>query len=237
MPMEGLCRGSLLNPCAISRLQTNWGPSYRDYAKLELAQDKLNLSKVRLLLGHAVSAFLDSIAVAEGRQLKLQYVDSCEDLAQTFLLEGNIDDANSWLDKSYRAIPDAYRIREAAPTFGEIPKNERVESFWQMLGKIELTRAEILQFEYRKCKLDMSRDDWLYAMADHYVRAVAYFEHFSDEAKRLKDTLRRVYESFKDCSLQERSRLSEITIPRIEVKTGIDTKRLGKFFGYAWCCN
>jgi tetratricopeptide (TPR) repeat protein len=214
------------------------GSTYRDWARLTRRQPDAGPQKVAGLLDGAVRNFKRSIEEAEKYGFKAQAADACEDLAETLLMQERRQEAEQWLERGAQQIPDEYKLARGAVNVGrpaqkraQIPLHERVESYWLMLGKIELTRGTIVyEREPKPAPVTPERRAWLQEMVEHFVLAAYYFESFSDEATRLKDTFRRMYEAFTGSSVEERRWIGDVVLQDAAEQYGIEIDRLDRFY-------
>lgn len=192
------------------------------------------------LYAKAVDCFEQSIALAEANGFNAHLVDSSEDLARALLRHPagpRIAEAGARLDSAAAAIPPGYKVERGASQRAlrpaqkskSIPLLQRVESYWLMLGKIELTRGRAVFLSRGADQSAEERSEWLRSMARHYMLASYYFETFSDEATRLKDTFLIVYTSFRDCSAAERVDLKKFVSEEAK-EYGIKIDRLSHFY-------
>ena len=210
------------------------GATYRDWARLALKQPHPEPQEQTLHL--AVRAFNESIEAAHKNGFWALYADSCEDLADTYKLSGQYALANEWLNRGDAIIPVEYKLAKGTDSGAPQQKREtialddRVELYWLMLGKIELTCGEIEKTARPANGDGAARGEWLRKMAEHYILAAYYFECFSEQTRRLKDTYRRMYESFKGCSSEERSMIRNEMLRAIAEEYKIDISRLERFY-------
>ena len=199
-------------------------------ARAALDQQKADEPRLfRAASGAAVEYLMKSIELAEKLDLPLLLADSCEDLAQVYLMRKEYDKAHSMLDRGEQVVPEGYRLRPGRE-WSAIKTESAIESFWLQLGKIELLRGNVsFDIGTENGKRPVTRDVLEETML-HYLSSTAYFERFSEQAVGLGETFRQMYHRFRTCSHEDLAYLQE-RVPDLAAEYGIvSLERLGRFF-------
>jgi tetratricopeptide (TPR) repeat protein len=175
----------------------------------------------------AVQHLTMSIQLAKKTGATISYVDSCEDLAQTYFQRRDFDNAEVWLRRAEEEIPNIYKI-EKGRGLRDIPLEERIEEFWQQLGKIELLRGYLV-YEQGVSDGKVSRQVLEQAMP-HYVFAAAYFERYSERATGLETTFKQLYRRFKLCKIEDLRHVQRQVLPSLAKTYGLEPLTVGTFF-------
>jgi tetratricopeptide (TPR) repeat protein len=202
------------------------GCIYRERAAL--ARRDVKSPMARSISRDAVQYLTKSIQLAE-EDYPVLYVDSCEDLAQTYFQRRDYNYAELWLQKAEGRIPDKYKIKEGSG-IGVVPLEECVEEFWQQLGKIDLLRG-YLAYETGTTGEDgeIAREALELAVR-HFTFAAAYFEHYSERATGLETTFKQLYDRFKQCRYEDLRHIQDQLLPEIERVYALDPTHVARFF-------
>jgi tetratricopeptide (TPR) repeat protein len=203
------------------------GCACRGRAALARSDEKAPLA--RSVSREAVQYLTKCIELAKKYGLPVMYVDACEDLAQTFFQRQDYDYAELWLQRAEEHIPSQYKVTEGIG-LPDIPEEECVEEYWQLMGKIELLRG-YLAYEVGLNSGDgkVSRPILEKAMP-HIVFATAYFEKYSERATGLETTLKQLHYRFKKCRYDDLRYIQDELLPAIEATYALDPTLVGKFF-------
>ena len=129
------------------------------------------------------------------------YGDCCEDMAQVYFQREDYETAEVWIEHTEAVIPALYKIQEDTG-LGDVPIEECIEEFWQLMGKTELLRGHLAYERGRLEGLGKVPRTSVEQMTQHYAFAATYFERYSERAVRLESTFKQVYTSFQ--ALQDR---------------------------------
>jgi tetratricopeptide (TPR) repeat protein len=203
------------------------GCTYRDRAAMHYDSDPKS-PMARSISRDAVQSLATSIHLSEEGHL-VMYVDSCEDLAQTYFQRKDYNYAEMWLKRAEDRIPDRYRLQkgEGLPP---VPEEECIEEFWQQLGKIELLRGYLVYDIGMSLSDDTVPRQVLEQAMHHFVFAAAYFERYSEQATGLRTTFKQLYDRFKQCKHDDLRYIQEQSLPTIAETYALDPTQLGKFF-------
>jgi tetratricopeptide (TPR) repeat protein len=176
----------------------------------------------------AIERLQESANMAKDRYPTM-YVDSCEDIAQTYYQLGNYKYAQLWLERALAVIPREYMFEEGkgVPT---IPDESLVEEDFLGLGKIELTYG-LISYEVglKNGNGQVPLKDLAVAMR-HFIFSSAYFELFSSRAAGRETAYKQLYERFKKCKYEDLRYLQKELIPKIAQDFGLDPKWINGFF-------
>ncbi len=203
------------------------GCTYRERAALARAGTP-RPSLAHGLVRNAVKLLERSVQLAQDGKLPLQCADTCEDLAQVFFQQQEYNYAEHWLQNAESHIPDIYKFKPDVEP-GDIAPVERIEEFWQTLGKIELHRGCLAYDTGQKSDGEVPREV-LEQATEHFVLAYAYFERFSVEAAGLEHTLKQLYSRFKKCRYDDLRYVQDELLPRIAQTYSLDPTKLAHFF-------
>jgi tetratricopeptide (TPR) repeat protein len=224
----GIFERDIPEPMRLVEALNELGCTYRDRARL--AQEMTPGSPLaRAIATDAINLLERCIELAVEFQYPPLYVDSCEDMAQTYFLRRDYDNTRVWLERAEERVPEDYKFREGERP-PEIPEEERVEAFWLQMGKIELLRGSLVFDVGTDSGFRPATREVLKETAQHYMLSVAYFEQYSDRAVGIRATFRQMYDRFKHCTPDELQYLREEALPKIADKYDIDLSRLGLFF-------
>jgi tetratricopeptide (TPR) repeat protein len=125
-----------------------------------------------LRVASAATEFLErSVDIAKGHDPNIEsaypthYVDACVDLAETYLLVGNRNKANEWVECAEKVVPSEYLL-DARTATEKIEPTECFEDLWQQLGKVAALRGH------------MAYEDSLDEAVKYYTLAAGYFGRF-----------------------------------------------------------
>jgi tetratricopeptide (TPR) repeat protein len=161
-------------PVRLIEAHNELGCTYRDGADLSRRMDP-DSEQVGRYNDIAVQHLRKAIKLAEKENFMLLCVDSCEDLARTYLQNGKFDAAERWLQYAGSIIPDNYKSRESSG-LRDIPIEECIEEFWYQMGKIELSRGH-LAFKRGTSDNGGVPHEVLKQATQHRASAIAYFDH------------------------------------------------------------
>ena len=158
------------------------------------------------------------------------YGDCCEDMAQIYFQRGDYDTAEVWIEHTEAVIPAPYKIQEVTG-LGDVPMEECIEEFWQLMGKTELLRGHLA---YERGRLEgqgkVPRTS-VEQMTRHYAFAAAYFERYSERAVRLEATFKEVYTRFKRCKIEDLHHIQAELLPSLGHSFNLNPAALAEFFG------
>jgi tetratricopeptide (TPR) repeat protein len=219
-------------PARLIEAYNELGCTYRERAALARSGDPES-PLARSIAREAVQHLTTAIRLAEDKNV-IQYVDSCEDLAQTYFQRQDFENTEVWLHSAEEAIPGTYKIEEGVG-LRDIPAEGCVEEFWQQIGKIELLRGHLIydRDEYerklRDSKEKVSRPVLEQTMR-HYTFAAAYFERYSERATGLETTFKQLYSRFKRCKIEDLRHVQGQVLPALAKTYALDPSTLGMFF-------
>jgi hypothetical protein len=188
-------------------------------------ENELGLSSSSLVR-EAKKALQTGIDTAREKYPRL-FVNCCEDLAQIFYLENNQKEAEHCLREALACIPQDYLLKgnQGLP---QIPADELVEEYFQLLGKIELLFG-YLRYQTGLRKGRVPQEDLAKAMK-HFVFSYTYFGLYSKRAVGRETAYKQLYDRFKKCSTQDLKYLRDELIPKIAKDYGLDATWLGVLF-------
>lgn len=203
------------------------GCACRGRAALARHDEKSPLA--RSVSREAVHYLTECTELARKRGFPTMYVDACEDQALTFLQRQDYGYADLWLRRAEELVPDQYKLKEGVG-MPDVPAEDCVEEFWQLMGKIELRRGYLI-WEVGRSSGDgiVSRSTLEEAMR-HFAFAIAYFENYSEQAAGLETTLRQLHDLFKTCKYEDLRHIEDELLPALEVTYKLDPARINKFF-------
>lgn len=222
----GVFERKVEEPVRLIEAHNELGCVYRERAALARSADP-GSPLARSIARDAVRHLTTSVQLAEERGVPVLYVDSCEDLARTYFQRADFKNAEVWLRRAEEGIPSAYKI-EKGIGLRDIPLEERIEEFWQQMGKIELLRGHLI-YDRGKSNGMVSREVLEQAM-HHYVFAAAYFERFSERATGLEMTFKQLYRRFKLCKIEDLRHVQTQVIPGLAKAFALDPFTVGRFF-------
>lgn len=200
--------------------------TYRDRAALARRSDS-NSSLAESFDRRAVQYLWTAVKLAEGKNAVL-YVDSCEDLAQTYFQGQQFGYAKLWLQRAERAVPGIYRIK-AGSGLRNVPVEECVEGFWYQMGKIEMLRGH-LAFD---CGLSnhngIGSREVLGQATQHYAFAIAYFKQYSERTIELRTIFQQIHSRFKNCKSDDIRYVQDEVLPTIAETDALDPSDLCEF--------
>ena len=216
-------------PVRLIEAHNEMGCTYREWSALERnASPESGLA--RGLASRAIQDLITSIRLAEKHQQFVLLGDSCEDLAQVYFQRGDYDNTDVWLNRAEEVVEARYKI-EAGVGLSDIPLDECVEEFWQLMGKIELQRGHLA---YERGLLEGQGKvprSAVEQMTQHYAFAAAYFEQYSERAVRLENTFKQVYSRFKHCKIEDLHYVQAQLLPALKDNYRLDPAALTEFFG------
>jgi tetratricopeptide (TPR) repeat protein len=225
----GIFEGRVSEPIQRIMALNELGCIHRDWA--ELTQKGASSPLVGTPRAVRAIRYLEQcIELADRLQFPVQYVDACEDLANTYFSRGHYDSARQWLTRAEERVPDEYKFKEGK-LLPEIPMEECVEAFWQQMGKVELLRGNLVWDEGTEGGSKPAARDVLRETAEHFLLSSVYFEQYSGLAVGLQSTFSRVYLRFKHSRLDDLRYLYQEALPAIAKKYNVDPTRFISFFG------
>ncbi len=215
-------------PVRLIEAYNELGCTYREWAALERDHDPAS-PLPRALSATALRWLEESLRLAEEVGSWVQYTDTCEDIAEVHVQQGDFDRAELWLRRAEEKIPDAYKIVEG---YGlpDVPLAERVEEYWQILGKVELRRGHITYDREDAANQGKVTRPALEEAMKHYAFAATYFERYSAHAVRLEATHKQVYSRIRRCKLEDLEYIQGTFLPSLKDRYGLDPATLGRFF-------
>jgi len=137
--------------------------------------------------------------VAEQAGFALQMLDSYDDLAQAHADWGEPAQAQEYLRKISRAVPEEYRLVEGIG-FRKLP--DPVDGYWLVLGKYYLQRGIWTYNQADQSTTPQEKDRFLDEAAHHFALAMAYFQKFSPDLAHVNLTSRAMYRRFRTLKLE-----------------------------------
>jgi tetratricopeptide (TPR) repeat protein len=204
------------------------GCTYRERVRL-VQKEAPDRPLARTISREAIQCLARAIELAKEHKLPVWYVDSCEDLAQTYFLRSNFDNAGLWLQRAEGGVPEDYKIK-AGKLQTEIAAEEQVEAFWLQMGKVELLRGNLVFDLGTHRGTKPATRKVLKETAQHYMLSAVYFERYSDRAIGLGSAFKQMYDRFKGSPLGDLQYLREEALPEIAAKYAIDLSSPGRFF-------
>lgn len=151
------------------------GCVYRDRA--DLARRRWPRSElVRHYHDRAVKDHKEAIHLAVEHELDLLHGNACEDLAETYFRNEQLDEAERSLRRAEKVVPSEYKAKEGSE-LQDIPVERCVEEFWLLMSKIERLRgglASARSLGDRRIGSDALRQ----ATRRHYTWAENYRQHY-----------------------------------------------------------
>jgi tetratricopeptide (TPR) repeat protein len=215
-------------PVRLVEAYNELGCTYREWAALE-RDHALDSPLPRALSATAIRWLEESLRQAEELGSWVQYTDTCEDIAEVYVQQGDFDRAALWLQRAEEKIPDAYKIIEGRG-LGDVPLEERVEEYWQILGKVELRRGHMAYDRADAANQGKVTRAALEEAMTHYALAATYFERYSAHAVRLEATHKQVYSRIRRCKLEDLEYIQGTFLPSLKDRYGLDPATLGRFF-------
>lgn len=215
-------------PVRLVEAYNELGCTFREWAALERSHDPAS-AMPRALNSTAIKWLEESLRLAEEIQSWVQYTDTCEDIAEVYAQQGDYERAGLWLKRGEGKIPDTYKIVEG---YGlpDVPLEERVEEYWQTLGKIELRRGHLAYDHEAAANQGKVGRSALEEAMRHYAFAATYFERYSAHAVRLEATHKQVYSRIRRCKLEDLEYIQGTFLPSLKDQYGLDPTTLGRFF-------
>lgn len=151
-------------PIRLVQALNELGCVYREFLTLQVYdRDHLLRNEVPL----AINCFQEGLAIAEQHEYWLQYVDTCEDLAQTYYLSGNPSRAKEQIELADNVIPSSYRFQQKDNNQKILPEHY-TEEYWQLLGKLYIMRGQMRGRGWHEIQ----------KAVEDYTLAVSYFGKF-----------------------------------------------------------
>jgi tetratricopeptide (TPR) repeat protein len=204
------------------------GCIYRDRARLAQIMAP-GRPLARTISAEATKRLERCIDLTDYFQFSVEYVDACEDLAQTYFLRRDYDNTRLWLERAEERAPEAYKFKRGEQ-LSEIPEEKCVEAFWLQMGKIELLYGNLVFDLGTDGGTKPASPQVLEETALHYLLSAAYFEEYSELAVGLRSTFGQMYVRFKHSSLDELAYLQREALPAMAREYNIGPSRLGRFF-------
>ncbi len=204
------------------------GCTYREYAILVRHLDP-GTARGSELLSKAVHFMQMALPRAQESRNVLKYLNVCQDLADTYFLQGDLNDADELLRQTEGRIPDSYKIHEGSG-MQRIAPEAREEEYWLQLGKLELLAGHLAYERGRLATRGKMPAQVLDEALKHYAFAVAYFERYSKSSPRSEAMLKEIYERLKASKIEDLRRIQDQVIPRLEVVYHLDLSTLCQFF-------
>lgn len=212
---------SVREPSRLINAYNELGCTYRDRASMQANRSSTSTS-FSSLVSEAVEALLTGIEKAKDNNYPRLFINCCEDLAQTLYPHNEQDKAENWLKQALSYVPDEYFLKKGQGRPSVLQKEELVEEYLMLLGKIELLFG---YFEYQKGLIKgnghVGREDLAAAM-QHFVFSISYFELYSKRAIGRETAYKQLYNRFKKCSTEDLKYLRDVTIPTIAKDYGLD---------------
>ena len=200
-------------PVRLIEIYNELGCAYRDRAALR-RRDGAMAARPDPDVRWAITYLENAIRAAQDTH-RVMYVDSCHDLAQTCLRDGDLHNASLWLDRARAAIPDGYKLsrRQAAP---DLAGQDYVEEWWCQMGKIELLCGHFA--------LERPQPSFQQAYAEaiaHYAFAMAQFRSYSDQVITSRRILPQIYSQVRHGRVDNVQYALDQVLPDVEHKTGV----------------
>ncbi|MGC8782284.1 MAG: tetratricopeptide repeat protein, partial [Anaerolineae bacterium] len=215
-------------PVRLVEAYNELGCIFREWAALERSHEPFS-ALPRALNGTALKWLEESLRLAEELRSWVQYADTCEDIAEVYVQQGDYERAELWLTRAEEKIPDIYKIVEGRG-LPDVPLEERVEENWQMMGKVELRRGHLTYDREAAANQGKVTRPALEEAVKHYAFAATYFERYSAHAVRLEATHKQVYSRVRRCKLEDLEHIQGTFLPSLKEKYGLDPATLGRFF-------
>ena len=180
------------------------------------------------LSSDAIRQLTKAADLAKEENQTVWYVDTSEDLAQVYLMRQDFANVTKWLDLAEKAIPGEYVVAKGETS--QISEQEQIEIYWHLLGKIEMTRGDLL-FEQEKGSgvVPVSREI-VRKILRHYMLSVTYFDKFAERSPGLKDSFKHIYDHVKLLPFDERVYLAKQGLKEIADELQIDVDRFKEFY-------
>lgn len=204
------------------------GCAYRERAAL-IRTGKPRPSLTKGLVQNAIEWLEKSVTEAKKRNYPVFCADAYEDLAQVFFQDKNYKYSQTSLQEAEEQIPDIYKLIPGA-ALHDIPLEECIEEFWQILGKIELLRGYLV-YDVGASNEGQASRSILEEALEHFVRAYVYFERYWDQAPGLETTLKQLYARFKKCKYEDLRYMQDELLPQIAQSYSLNPTNLTRFFG------
>ncbi|MBL8152796.1 MAG: ATP-binding protein [Anaerolineae bacterium] len=185
----GLFEAQPQDPLRLMEVHSELGSVYRDWALLERGENHMELAEEKYQA--AVEQFRQLIDHDQIRSERpVEYAEACEDLADLYLRWGEPEKAAAVLDRGEAVIPAAYRLTgDARPS-----KDEQIDAFWQIMGKIYRARASMLFAQVPPAgKLDKEQEEIVFEAVRLSALAVDSFLRFSDRTSMHKGMFKLIY--------------------------------------------
>ncbi|MEJ5198541.1 MAG: hypothetical protein WHX53_06430, partial [Anaerolineae bacterium] len=215
-------------PVRLVEAYNELGCTFREWAALERHHDPAS-ALPRALNGTAIKWLGESLRLAEEIKSWVQYTDACEDMAEVYAQQADFDRAELWLKRAEEKIPDTYKIVEGQG-LPDVPLEERVEEYWQIMGKVELRRGHLTYDREAAAHEGKVGRAALEEAMKHYAFAATYFERYSAHAVRLEATHKQVYSRVRHCKLEDLEYIQGTFLPSLKDRYGLDPTTLGRFF-------
>lgn len=175
----------------------DWGYLLTWYNLQEQMNEKYHL---------AVKYQEEAIEKAKKAKFLLPLLDSYDDLAQAYADWGKPEQAEEYLEKIYREVPQEYRL-VAGEGFPEI--TDPVDGYWRVLGKYHLQRGIWAYREAEQAQEPARKDSLLDETVRHFALAIAYFQKFSPAIAQVVSTQHAMYRRFTTLELERLDRLRQ----------------------------
>jgi tetratricopeptide (TPR) repeat protein len=175
----------------------DWGYLLTWYNLQEQMNEKYHL---------AVKYQEEAIEKAKKAKFLLPLLDSYDDLAQAYADWGKPKQAEEYLEKIYREVPQEYRL-VAGEGFPEI--TDPVDGYWRVLGKYHLQRGIWAYREAEQAQEPARKDSLLDETVRHFALAIAYFQKFSPAIAQVVSTQHAMYRRFTTLELERLDRLRQ----------------------------
>lgn len=193
----------------------------------DIAAQKDKSDRKSQILANAERYLTRSIQLAGDHELTTWYIDSCEDLAETYYLCHDYDSARAWAERAQRCIPDEYKLIEGV-SVERIPPELCVDEFWLQMGKIELLLGNLVFDLETDERTTTPTRQTVMNMLEHYLLSISYFERYSELAVDRNSAFQQMYERLKTFSPDDWRHL-EHNLSTIAGKYDIDPGSVGGF--------
>lgn len=197
---ERIFRNEVTEPVRLIDTQNELGAVYRDLAQIQRREQQ----GYHGLTSRALVKFRESIALADSLQLPHQAGDSYEDIAQTYVLRGEMDAALESLVSAEGYVPDEYKL---VPVQSRSRKSGNVQHdlYFALLGKVEFLRGRIAYWQCCRQSGGGFEVELLRPVVTHYLLAELYLQSYYGrrDNDRLRSMERQIYLQFKNYSDQE----------------------------------
>ncbi len=172
-------------PIRLWEVLNELGSLYCDWGYL--LQQQGSESSAKQNREQAIQYHLEAYEVAQKHGLQFQQADTCDDLAQVFADQGNMDQANEWLNKGLDLVPAQYAIE---PSVGVQEITEIGDFYWLILGKANLQQGIWLLKSVANNSNNTDPFDELEQGIKYFALATTYFSQYWYSSNNLEQKIR-----------------------------------------------